>query len=280
MNILVAKNVGFCFGVKRALDLVLKLLEENKKVYLLGDLVHNNNVMNHLKQKGAETISLSDVPHDAKDSVLVVRAHGVPPEDLQFAKMHFGQVVDTTCPIVQRLFQLAKKMSEEGYKILTFGKKEHPEMIALKGYVKDAFIEQNPIELSGKVCLLSQTTMSIEEYKQFASKVMEISNVNEFRMFNTICRVSAEREAETRQIAQQSDVVIVVGGKHSSNTKKLVAIAEKYAKVIHVEGADEVDQNDLSNYKTIGVVSGTSTPYEDVKKIIEKLLSGRESHGY
>ncbi len=276
MNIIVAENIGFCFGVKRALDAVIEQLQQGEKVYLLGELVHNTSVMNYLKQNGVEVISLDKIPKDSKDSVLVVRAHGIPPEDYDTGARHFKRIVDTTCPIVQRLFQLVQRMKNDGYKILVYGKNDHPEMIALKGYVKDAIVETNPVRLSGKICLVSQTTMSTDDLLKFASKTLEISDATEFRFFNTICQVTAQREIETKQIAAKSQVVIVVGGKHSSNTKKLVAIAERYTRVIHVEVPEEIDIFNLKRFDTVGLVSGTSTAYEDVKRIIEKLCNRRE----
>ncbi len=276
MRIVVAENIGFCFGVKRALEAVAEELGRGERIYLLGDLVHNSNVMNQLKQKGVEVVSLESLPNDSKDSVLIIRAHGIPPEDYCAVEKSFKRVIDTTCPIVRRLFQLVQQMRNEGYRIAVYGKKDHPEMITLKGYVKDAEVGDTPMRLSGKICLVSQTTMSVEDLIEFAGETLRISDATEFRFFNTICHVTARREVETRKIASQSDLVVVVGGKHSSNTKKLVSIAKKYCEVVHVEVPEEVDSLDLEEFNTIGVVSGTSTPYEDVKKIIEKLLSRRE----
>lgn len=275
MKIIVAEDIGFCFGVQRALQMIDSKITGCEKIYTLGDVVHNKSVIKSLEQKGVKVIH-EIIPKDAKDSVLVIRAHGVSRKKLQEAKETFKIVLDATCPIVMKLFMTAEQMHEQGYKIIVFGKKDHPEMVALTGYVQDATVTVEPVPLDVKSCILSQTTMSVHEFHKFIEESIQISNFKELRIINTICDVTARREVETQEIAQKSDLVIVLGGRNSSNTSKLAKIASKTTKVLHIQEPSEIDEIDLNAIKTIGIVTGTSTPQEDVKILIEKILSRRE----
>lgn len=275
MKIIVAEDIGFCFGVQRALQMIGSKVTSREKIYTLGDVVHNKSVAKSLEQKGVKVIH-EGIPQDAKDSVLVIRAHGVPRKQLEETKKNFKTVLDATCPIVMKLFMTAEQMHEQGYKIIVFGKKDHPEMMALTGYVQDATVTVEPVPLDTKSCILSQTTMSIHEFHKFIEKSIQVSNFKELRIVNTICDVTARREVETQEIAQKSDLVIVLGGRNSSNTSKLAKIASKITRVVHIQEPSEIDEIDLNDIKTIGIVTGTSTPQEDVKILTEKILSRRE----
>lgn len=275
MKVIVADDTGFCFGVQRALQMIDSKIESQEKIYTLGDVVHNKSVINWLERRGVKSIQ-DDIPHDAKNSVLVIRAHGVPKEQLEQMKKSFKTVVDATCPIVMSLFKTAEQMNEQGYKIIVFGKRDHPEMVALIGYVKNAVVTVEPVPLDVKSCILSQTTMSSEEFHDFVKKSIEISHFKELRIINTICNVTAERELQARRIAKESDFVIVLGGKNSSNTCKLVRITAETTRTVHIEDPSEVDKIDLRDIKTVGIITGTSTPQEDVKTLTEKILNRRE----
>lgn len=275
MRVIVAEDIGFCFGVQRALQMVNSKVESHERTYTLGEVVHNKSVIKSLEQKGI-TVIQDSIPHDAKSSVLVIRAHGVPKNQLQQLRKIFKTVIDTTCPIVMKLFITAERMHRQGYKIIVFGKKNHPEMQALSGYVQDAVITTDPVVLSTKTCILSQTTMSVKEFRDFVEKSIEISSFKELRIMNTICHVTAKRESQVEEIAQQSDLVIVLGGKNSSNTSKLAKIASQITRTVHIEEPSEIDEFDLSDIKTVGIVTGTSTPQEDVKILTEKILNRRE----
>ncbi|MGJ8453932.1 4-hydroxy-3-methylbut-2-enyl diphosphate reductase [Pseudothermotoga sp. U03pept] len=272
---IVAEDVGFCFGVNRALEIALSEISKNERVYTLGELVHNKTVIQSLKQKGVEVIE-KEIPEDAKDSVLIIRAHGVPEEEIKKAKETFKKVVDTTCPIVLNLFKTAQQMYQSGYRVFIFGKKDHPEMNALVSYAPTALITTEPVVLEAKSCILSQTTMSVEEFNTFVLSSIQMSVYKELRVINTICDVTARRERETKKISQESDLVIVLGGKNSSNTSKLAKIASKITRVVHIEDPSEVEKTDLSGINTIGIVTGTSTPKEDLEILIGKILHRRE----
>lgn len=280
MKLCVAENVGFCFGVERALEIVQKCLKTEHSVYTLGEVVHNKNVVERLKLQGLKIFhEKQPIPDDAKDSVLIVRAHGAAPKLLSELENNFKRVIDATCPIVLKLFQRAKRAWEEGYTVIVFGDEHHDEMKALKGHVEDAIVTEEPVTLKDRVCMLSQTTASLEDFLNFGAESLRLSEPKEFLLLNTVCEVTHRREVEVRKMASECDLIVVVGGKNSSNTKKLARIARRMTNVLHVENASELEDTDFSNFKKIGVTAGTSTPLEDVRTVVEKIQSGGRTYG-
>ncbi|WP_448535820.1 4-hydroxy-3-methylbut-2-enyl diphosphate reductase [Pseudothermotoga sp.] len=275
MKLYVADNIGFCFGVERALKTVEECLEHERSVYSLGEIVHNRNVVERLKAKGLKVLHDNDpIPEDAKDSVLVVRAHGVAPRILKELEKNFKRVIDATCPIVLKLFERAKAAREAGYTVIVFGDENHDEMKALKGHVEDAIITTRPLALQGRICVLSQTTMSLDDFLSFGAETLKVCEPTEFLFLNSVCEVTHRREVEVKKMAFECDLVIVVGGKNSSNTKKLARIASKTTRVLHVQDASELEGFDFKRFKKIGVTAGTSTPLEDVGLVVERIRSG------
>ncbi|QTA37659.1 4-hydroxy-3-methylbut-2-enyl diphosphate reductase [Thermosipho ferrireducens] len=271
MQIIVARNIGFCSGVDRAVKKTKELLEKGYRVFTDDDIVHNKNVMNDLLVSG---LSFED------GEVFLVRAHGLPPEKIREYEKKY-RVVNLTCPIVMDLFEKAKRLREKGYKIVVFGKKSHPEMIALKGYVSDAMVTKVPGKfVEKKVAFLSQTTSSLEEFNEFICETTKISKINELLVCNTICDLTIKREEEVKKLSKICDLIIVIGGKHSSNTLKLARLASINTSVLHVESVNELI-NIPDNVKKVGIVSGTSTSVYDVEKVIDRLkeLGGMLENG-
>ncbi|SHH22892.1 4-hydroxy-3-methylbut-2-enyl diphosphate reductase [Thermosipho atlanticus] len=261
MQIVVASNIGFCFGVKEAVEKSKELLKAGFKVFTDDDIVHNKVVMNELRKLG---LSFKD------GEIFLVRAHGLPKEKIEKLSTKY-KIEDLTCKIVYNLFWLAEKFEKQGYQVVVFGKPNHPEMIAIRSYAKNAIVSLEPVAVEAeKIALLSQTTMSVEEFEGFANSTKQISKFSEFLIKNTICNVTVSRENETKRIARQVDLLFVVGGKHSSNTKKLARIASQYTNVVHVETAKEILETP-SNVKSVGIVSGTSTPIEVVNKVVHRI---------
>ncbi|ABV34204.1 MULTISPECIES: 4-hydroxy-3-methylbut-2-enyl diphosphate reductase [Pseudothermotoga] len=276
MRIIVAEDIGFCSGVRRALKMTLSEINENEKIYTLGEIVHNKTVVDSLRKRGVNVLQENIIPEDAKNSSLIIRAHGISRDQLFELQKVFKKIVDTTCPIVHNLFQTASRIHQEGYRIVVFGKESHPEMSALKGYVKDATITLKPPELSGRICIMSQTTMSIDEFYDFVVKSISQSKFSEIRIINTVCEITARREKEAQKIAKQVDLMIIIGGKNSSNTSKLTKIASKFTRAIQIETPEEVDKINFDKVEMIGITTGTSTPEEDVKTVIDKIKCRRE----
>ncbi len=278
--------VGFCFGVERAVEKVKELLREGKNVLTDGEIVHNKNVMNHLKELGLKVEE--DVVFD--NTIFVVRAHGLPPKVLSEISKKY-QIIDLTCPIVLNVFKLAKKLRANGFKIIAYGNPLHAEMIALKGHVEDAIITKMSVRVEpGRWAIISQTTSSKDSYEQFVKSMKTLNPDAEFSIYNTICNVTIEREDVAKKFGEMCDLTIVIGGKNSSNTKKLYELAlEKRGNAIHVEDIEELKSlisvdsklsEILSNADSkIGILSGTSTSNNDVNNIVKYILEkygGRE----
>jgi 4-hydroxy-3-methylbut-2-enyl diphosphate reductase len=279
MEIKLASKVGFCYGVERAYEKALELANNNEKVYIYGDLVHNNEVKNELMNKGVGFFySLNELPNDSNESIGIIRAHGIPKKEKELLKKRFKEVIDLTCPIVENVFKYAYKMQKKGYFIVAYGKKEHAEMIGLKGNIDESKIEiiKEPKPFKhNKICVISQTTMDYHNFKDFASELTKISEYNEIAIKDTICYETKIRETEAKDIAIWSEFVIIIGGKHSSNTRKLYEISKKYNKnSIHIDSVNELKKYDLSKYGKIGILTGTSTPNKSINEVIEFLRRG------
>ena len=267
MEVILAADYGFCFGVKSAVD---KLVEELKKgeVFTDGDIVHNKRVMSFLVERGLR------IAEDASGEVFAVRAHGIPPKKLEEVSKRFNRVIDLTCPIVKSLFEKARECRKEGYGVVVFGKEGHAEMLALKGHVPDAIVTSEA-HFYGmeRMCVLSQTTSSWQEFSEFVSKIVELNFPSkEIRVINTACPVTVNREDEVKRLSKMCDLIIVVGGKHSANTGKLYRIALRKTKAEWIESPEEVEKIDLEGTGCVAIVSGTSTPVEDVEEVYNEIL--------
>lgn len=278
MKIFKAKHIGFCSGIKRAINFVENEVKSGKKVYILGELLHNKQEVNRLVNLGVEIIEDLDQLQD-KNCTLVIRTHGIK-KDLyeKLTACNNLKLIDGTCPIVKKNQKIVQKWSNEGYNIVVYGDKKHPEIVALMSYISPkvkSFIISKPqqvdsikLDSNDKVLVIAQTTKEVEEYW----KIVEVirSKFKNVKVINTICRETINREKETTELAKKVDLLIVIGGKHSSNTNKLARIAKKYNdNVAIISTEDEVKQKYL-RYKTIGIVSGTSTPVWQVEKILER----------
>ncbi|KLO24896.1 MULTISPECIES: 4-hydroxy-3-methylbut-2-enyl diphosphate reductase [unclassified Marinitoga] len=279
MEIRLASKIGFCYGVERAYEKALELAKKNKNVYIYGDLVHNNSVKDELVSKNINFFySLNDLPENSKEAICIIRAHGIPKKDKNFLKNNFKSVVDLTCPIVEKVFNYAYNMQKKGFFIVAYGKKDHAEMIGLKGNIDEKKIEilKNAKSFKyNKLCIITQTTMDYNNFKDFASQIAKLSEYNELVVKDTICYETKIREKEAKDIAIWSEFVIIIGGKHSSNTRKLYEISKKYNNnSIHIDSVKELLYIDFSRIKKIGILTGTSTPNKSIKEVIEFLRRG------
>lgn len=272
MKVFLAEDFGFCFGVKAAIERIEKLLESGTTVVTDGDIVHNKRVMKELVKKG---LIVSEDLQKADKAVFAVRAHGISPDKFEEISKKFGEnVVDLTCPIVKALFEKAEKCRREGYKVVVFGKDGHAEMLALKGHVQDAVITMEAKRTGfERICVLSQTTSSWREFSEFISDMLCLNfTAKEIKILNTICPVTYGREKEVEKLSESCDLVVVVGGKHSANTGKLFRIAMRKTQAVWIESPSELDGIELGEKGCVAVVSGTSTPEEDVREVFEKLV--------
>ncbi len=279
MEIKIAKKAGFCFGVKRAIDITFNLAKEgNTGIYTYGPLIHNPQVVEELQRKGINTVSNLNCP-DIR--TIIIRTHGVSPEVYaETSKMGYN-VIDATCPFVKKAQNFAQILREEGYQVLIIGDKEHPEVQGLIGFAGgDALVADSAEKLpafKNKVGIIVQTTQSLDTFRKIVLQV--VSSAREVKIYNTICDYTAQRVKETRDLAEKVDVMIIVGGKNSSNTNQLVRISKEIcAKVYHIETADEIKKIWFNRAKKIGITGGASTPQwiiDDVVKKIREISVGR-----
>lgn len=272
MEINVAKGAGFCFGVKRAIDMAFKLADEAKKgVYTLGPIIHNPQVVEKLASEGVQStddISLSKI------NVLLIRTHGIPPQLLQQVQSKPYKVIDATCPFVTKAQHFAQMLNNDGYQVVILGDCDHPEVRGLVGYAGDNAVVINGIEplpkLQNKVGIIVQTTKSIDNLKKVVSDIIAV--VKEVKVYNTICDSTSQRLKETTKLAKEADLMIVVGGKNSANTTRLAnQCKELGVKVYHIETAEEIQTSWLTDCKNIGITGGASTPGWIINEVVDKL---------
>lgn len=276
MDIIIGKTAGFCFGVKNAVDNTMEELEKGEKVYCLGELVHNKQVIEELISKGAIFI---DNIEDAENKA-IIRAHGVPASVYEKAKELNIEIKDLTCPKVLAIHKLAIKYSNENYYIFLVGQKKHPETIGTISFCGENCsiiesledVEQKVEELRKtklkNVAVLAQTTISLEKFDSIVEELKK--HINNIEVKNTICASTRLREEETKEIAKKVECMIIVGGKHSSNSNKLYEIAKKNCeKVFFVETKDELELKKIKSFKSLGIMAGASTPKKSIEKIVD-----------
>jgi 4-hydroxy-3-methylbut-2-enyl diphosphate reductase len=279
-KIVLAETAGVCFGVERALKKSYEVTDKSGgDVYSLGPIIHNPQVVKHLEEKGVKVI---DKFEDAPTGTVMIRAHGVPLGTQRVAKEKGLDVVDLTCPIVKKLQHSVKKLAEEGYFIVIVGDKNHPEIIGARSYAdsESVLVVESKSELEQevfsrkKVGIVAQTTIAFDRFREVVDEFLERS-VEEIKIFNTICDDIFNKQREAVEIAKSVDVMIVIGGKNSSNTTKIAKLChEVNPQTYQIETADEVSSLDIDlNEKTIGVTAGASTP----SWIIEEILRGLEN---
>lgn len=279
MEVKIAQNAGFCFGVKRAMKMASDELDNKEtKVYSLGPLIHNKQAVEQYKRKGLTVVDeIESIPSNDR---VIIRSHGVGEYVYNEADNKNIKVVDTTCPFVKKIHNIVSDFYKEGYQIIIIGNKDHPEIIGINGWCKNSAIviksvdevEDIDFDIDKKYCVVSQTTVDIDVYNQIVEKLG--TKIKNLTTKNTICSATKERQLSAKELAKQVDAMIVIGGKHSSNTQKLVNICEKITDTFAVEVKEELDVDLLKKYNVIGVTAGASTPdwiIADVIEFIEKL---------
>jgi 4-hydroxy-3-methylbut-2-enyl diphosphate reductase len=274
MKIIIAKNAGFCMGVRRAVEMVLDAPNKHENpIFTFGPLIHNPQVLDLLREK--EIYTLEHIPEQAKGTVLI-RAHGVPPQTKQDLKKAGYKIIDATCPRVIKVQTVIRKHAQDDYASIIIGDKDHPEVIGLLGYAKgkgfvvDNLDDLNSLPFFEKAIIVAQTTQNtlfFEEIKKWAN-----NKFPHYKIFDTICDSTAKRQAEVQNLADSVDAVIVVGGQNSGNTKRLAEISRRTGKLTyHIETESEIDVDALSETECIGITAGASTPNWVIKKIYRTL---------
>lgn len=278
VEIITAKYAGFCFGVKRALQLAQEAAMSKKDgapIYSLGPLIHNPQVVDDLEKKG---VSVVNDLLDINTGTLIIRSHGVSPEVFEDAEKKRLSIIDATCPFVKKAQQFAQQLLEEGYQVVVVGDKQHPEVIGIIGWANnEAIVVEKPeeaweISAERPIGLIAQTTQP----KENLDKVEEILKGRgiEVKVYNTICLATGERQESARELANNVDVMIIVGGKNSANTQKLARLCKATGTATyHIETAEELEGEWFENAEKIGITAGASTPdwiIEEVKNKCQK----------
>lgn len=271
MQIKLASSYGFCFGVKRA----IKQAEKTKDAATIGPLIHNNDEIKRLKSD-FNVSTLENISELSNESKAIIRTHGITKSDLELLKKSNRQIIDATCPFVKKPQEIVEKMSNEGYEIVIFGDKNHPEVKSVRSYAStNTYVvldeeELKDVLIKNKVVLVSQTTKKVENFMKIANYL--IVNVKEVRIFNTICDATFKNQEAVRQLSKESDVMIIIGGKSSSNTKQLYVIAKENCNDSYlIENESEIDYSWFNNKTLCGISAGASTPNWIIEKVIEKI---------
>jgi len=264
MKIKVARCAGFCFGVKRAINIAegaLRGLKGGEKIYSLGALIHNPQVVEGLFKKG---LHVAARPEKIKRGTVIISSHGAPAEVLEEIKKKKVQLIDATCPFVKYAQNIVRELKKGGYRIIIVGDSAHPEVRALNSIAGKS-------KRSKKLGIISQTTQSKVNYIKEIQKILN-KDFSEVRIFNTICSDTSKRQSATRSLLKDCDLMIVIGGKNSANTKRLWQICkESGVDSFHIETEPELKKVWFKGKSCIGITSGASTPDSMVKKIIERI---------
>lgn len=276
MKIKIASNAGFCFGVKRAMTMAWNELEKNEDtIYSLGPLIHNNQAVQKYEEKGLKTInSLGEVQNNSN---IIIRSHGVSEEIYKEAKKNNINIMDATCPFVKKIQDIGNRYYKDGYKIIIIGDANHPEVIGINGWCNNEAIiiktmedlMSSTLDKNEKYCVVAQTTINVDLYNKIVGEISKkLKNVV---FHNTICSATKVRQEAAKDLSKEVEAMIVIGGKHSSNTQKLVQICEEYVPTFAVETKNDIDINELKKHDYIGITAGASTPNWIIEDVVSYL---------
>ncbi len=275
MQVLLADEYGFCFGVERAVEMVEDALAEGETVRSLGPLIHNKQEMQRLAHEGVTAIS--EPVQIGRGETAVIRAHGVTPQVQKELEEKATKVVDATCPFVTRVQKLAARAAEEDRHVIIVGSHDHPEMIGVKGYAPDhAFVIRDETEVADlprlrKPLVVSQTTIKAKTFFDTAEAIKQKTD-DEVQVVNTICSATRDRQEAARALAGMVDVFYIIGGRHSSNSIKLLAVCkEQCEKSFLIETEEEINDADIAGAERVGVTAGASTPNWLIEKVVKHL---------
>lgn len=277
MKVILAKSAGFCFGVRRAVDTVYEQVERrNGKIYTFGPIIHNEEVVADLEEKGVCVVETIQELKKCRDGTVIIRSHGVGKSVYELLEAENIPYVDATCPFVQKIHRIVKQYSREGCHVLIIGNENHPEVEGIKGWsantaetsvistVEEA--DEFALETGKKVCIVSQTTFNNKKFQELVEIISKKGY--DIIVLNTICNATQERQTEAKAIAAEVEAMIVVGGKNSSNTQKLFEICKKECEnTCYIQTLKDLDLSKLRFINSVGITAGASTP----NKIIEEV---------
>ena len=275
MEVIVAKTAGFCFGVKRAVEKVYEQIELGKtQIYTYGPIIHNEVVVNDLDAKGVKVIGTKEQLSELKEGVVVIRSHGVGKEIYDILNENGVEIVDATCPFVKKIHNIVAEQSASGRQVIIVGDANHPEVQGIVGWgdeqtkVITSFEEFEELAISHEkqLCLVAQTTFNYNKFQELVEKISRTSY--DINVLNTICNATQERQVEAKKVASQVDVMLVIGGKHSSNTQKLYEICQKECKnTYYIQTLDDLNPECIGSACNVGITAGASTPNNIIEEV-------------
>ena len=278
MRLKLAKKVGFCFGVRRAVEMAEEVLNKEGSAYSLGSIIHNKQVVESLSERGLKVIDSIDA---AGKGVLVISSHGISPDLADKISKRSLKLADTTCPFVRNAQKTAHSLGEEGYTVIIVGDSNHPEVKALYDFAgKKAYVVRDAagfkalkLKPNKKIGILSQTTQSMNNFLSVVKAIID-SKPKDLRVFNTICKDAEERQAAARDISGAVDLMLIVGGKNSANTKRLLEVCKKILRKSYlIETEDDLRCQWFKGVSVVGITSGASTPDNIVRRVAKALKS-------
>jgi len=274
MEVTVAKSAGFCFGVKRAVEMVQEEAKKEQKVYTLGQIIHNEQVVEEFAKKGVQVIESADELEEDQNATVIIRSHGITKQMFQKLEQKKVRIVDATCPFVKKIHNIVQEKEAEGYQIIVVGDAKHPEVEGTCGWCNNrcrvvetlSEAENCTLKAGEKVCVVAQTTFNYKKFKDIVAILSKKSY--DILIMNTICNATEERQTEACTIARKSDAMIVIGGKHSSNTRKLYEICKKECLNTHfIQTLDDLDLKLFQSFRSVGITAGASTPNNIIKEV-------------
>ena len=276
MKIVLTGKTGFCFGVKRAVAMAESALNKDGPIHSLGSIIHNKQVVEYLARKG---LKVAKHINDVKEGTVVISSHGISPRAAADIARRGLDIIDTTCPFVMAAQNITKKLNDEGYTVVIVGNASHPEVKALVDFVsKKVFVVKDKLEAGrlklkqrDQVSIISQTTQSMANFLDVVTAISKTAP-RELRIFNTICKDAEARQDQARRLAKKVDLMLVIGGKDSANTKRLFEVCRKVLTNSHlVETEDDINDRWLKSCKAVGITSGASTPDWEVRRVVDRI---------
>ena len=275
MDVTVAKTAGFCFGVKRAVEKVYEQIEKGKTpIYTFGPIIHNEEVVRDLEERGVKVLETAEELRQLTDGVVVIRSHGVGKDIYDILEKNGIEIIDATCPFVKKIHRIVSEQNENGRRVIIVGNGKHPEVEGIKGWGNDDTLvietaeefEKLQISDGEKLCIVAQTTFN---YNKFQDLVEKISKTRyDILVLYTICNATQERQVEARQIASQVDVMIVIGGRNSSNTQKLYEICRRECKeTYYIQTLKDFKPEKAGSVRSVGITAGASTPNQIIEEV-------------
>lgn len=279
MKINLAKSAGFCFGVKRAIDIALSTIKKGIKVYMLGDIVHNEIVIKNMREKGIKKITRMT---KGKNKTLLIRAHGTGVKTIKKALLLNYNIIDATCPMVKEIHKIAKTMERQGYRVIIIGDKKHDEVKGIIGQLKNKAIVIDQIQnipykiikQVKKAAIVVQSTQNIQKAAEIFNKLKK--EIKKLKIFNTICNPTRIKQEEIKKLPLENDVMIIIGSKNSANTKRLYEISKSLnTKSFWIQSKNEINPRWFIKAKNAGITAGASTPDSTIKETAEYIKNLR-----